>query len=1063
MNPISVWRLCCVYLTSICMLGGGLQWAFFFTFTAQFFSLDAYAVDQLKNELDAKYQLDTPRNVDGNDVYQKLMDNKDKGPSSSTNLEVEVLSKSAGTGTTVDTSGYNQIDFHKEFKKYMGEGISAGKPKVPTMTNGNIDVEYYEKAGTTFTRDETGNLIINSVDVAERGEKISGIKSNEVFTNQQQRSDEEFNAPGNYGDEKAYVDDLKVQYNKTTDGKTMNSEAYRAIMKANADNPSPKIKSGAYFFSETNKAISDAQAGEGIWSQSCVDTTTVTKETKNIPIWEPSVCQRPNHQNLNSCVVTRHLETNKNLVKKVVSAKFGHSWGHELTVKVDFGKGTAQVASPSQPAGGTSGVVFKSDIEKINLDLFCVQNPGWATFVKSTDWPSAPFGVNHDTSITTELKQEPTCDNGMVAILYVADTKWNGGYQDDWDLTAEFKFEVQTSAYTEVYTQSPEKCADQVGWKPGPYPCESESCYKPKTEKNNFCTFDEWETVEQDTGNYPQWAIESLRQMYPEDPNPAALYGGDKDGNNKYHVGTWKINAKNYSCDPLKGNKYCAQLLNEDTQKFEEQCFNYEEFKSLEGSCKKYEKNSSCEKTGDSCAEGWYDQVNGICFMYTDNYRCDVSTPFDVTHTTTSNVCAGMLPCLGNDCAYGEEEQNEDFEKAVLMGSIAQTVDDDSQCATEDPTTCVIFPGEEEYCSWEVSGMGNNCCEAPSGVDYLEMAATGYKMMQNETFKEVSSNLSGGYTDKIGGLYNDFTEMLVNGWNTASTAVVDFASSIMGDPEFMKGVADSVSIGGGNAAGEALTSLMHSMQQQLYTTLNNLLPDQIASMLFQEATDEMVEQGAAQAGDTVLSEAANQILGIISFIGLLYTIYNLVNLLANILTQCDENEQDMGVRIAQKQCFSVGDSYCAKETLGVCYLKRQDWCCYSSMLSRIIADQGSKQLGKDMASCPGFTVDEFSRLDFDKLDLSEWLSTMYQSDILSSSGYDIEKMTGDGRMFGNLSCEESNDTNCEEMHRKNANERAQEQFEGDASGSANELKNNFDPGQIDCSVFPRPMICELGG
>ncbi|WP_434949802.1 conjugal transfer protein TraN (plasmid) [Shewanella sp. HL-SH4] len=199
---------------------------------------------------------------------------------------------------------------------------------------------------------------------------------------------------------------------------------------------------------------------------------------------------------------------------------------------------------------------------------------------------------------------------------------------------------------------------------------------------------------------------------------------------------------------------------------------------------------------------------------------------------------------------------------------------------------------------------------------------------------------------------------------------------------------------------------MHTIQQQVYSTLNNMLPEELAKMLFQEATAEHVaEEAATQVGDTILSEGMNQFLSIISFIGWIYTIYNVIKILANILTQCDENEQDMGVKIAQKQCFKVDGSYCAKDVLGVCYLKRQDWCCYSSMLARIIGEQGSKQLGKNMQSCPGFTIDEFSRIDFDRLDLSEWLSTMYEADILSTTGYDIERLTGTGRTMGNNTCE----------------------------------------------------------
>ncbi|WP_175610086.1 conjugal transfer protein TraN, partial [Pseudoalteromonas sp. SK20] len=40
------------------------------------------------------------------------------------------------------------------------------------------------------------------------------------------------------------------------------------------------------------------------------------------------------------------------------------------------------------------------------------------------------------------------------------------------------------------------------------------------------------------------------------------------------------------------------------------------------------------------------------------------------------------------------------------------------------------------------------------------------------------------------------------------------------------------------------------------------------------------------------------------------------------------------------------DKYCAKESLGVCYMKRQDYCCYGSILSRIVMEQAHVLLDK---------------------------------------------------------------------------------------------------------------------
>lgn len=1060
-------RIFCVYFTSVCMLGGGLHWAFFFTLVGAIAPFDVYAVDEINKQLNQKFDLGTAKNVDGTDIYDKMMDTANKAVSGS-DLELEILSRPANPANDVDLSAYPQIDFEDVYKSTMATGLpEGGKPNVPTMSNGtDIDAQYYEKGGVTFSKDESGKLVTTLVPDSERGAKISSIKGSEVFTNQQERDDEEFNAPANYGDEDAYLEDLKAQYGKTGSGKTMSSEAYRAILKGVELNPAPKIKSNSYFFEQTNKSISDAQHGNGIWSQSCVDETVTETEQKRIPVWEQKICQRPNHQNINFCQVERTLEKNPDtdLVKQEFEAKFGHSWGDVLVVSVNFKDGTSQILDPVAPDPQVNAQ-YADDIEQLDFGLFCERTKSRVTLISSSNWKESPFGQKRDDTINLIVDQEPSCNNGLVGIFRIVD-RTPGQLYDSFDLTGAFKFEIQTSDYREVYVETPAGCASSIGWRPGPYPCEGGSCYQSTAPKNEFCTFDKWKVLEQGTRYHPQWVIESLNQMFETDPNPAALVD---DGAEGYHVATWVINAEGYSCDPLKGNDYCVSVLNTETKEFEQKCYSYEEFKQLEGSCKQYEENNRCEKTGSSCVEGWLDETTGVCYMYSDDYRCDVSKPIEITSTKTTNVCSSMLPCLGTDCSYGEEESNSQFEKAVMMGSIAQQVDDDASCATSDPNTCEIFPGEYEYCSWEVSGMGNNCCEAPSSIDYLSMIYMGYKTLQSESFKSVSSTLSGGVTDQIGGLYTDFTTMLVDGWNAGSAAVVDFASSIMGDPEFMQGAADAVGIGAGEAAKQSvINTMMVEMQQMVYSFLNEALPEAIAEELFQTVTQEMIDDqaqdfAANQAGDLALSEMAATFMSILSFVGLLYTIYNVINLLANLLTQCDDSEQDMGVKIAQKQCFKVGNKYCAKKVLGICYLRRQDWCCYSSMLSRIIADQGSKQIGKDMAGCPGFTIEEFGRIDFDKLDLSEWLSTMYEADILSTSGYDLERMTGTGRMFGNLDCSQSSDPNCVDSTRDNAVVRAEKQFDDSASDSANELKDTFDPNDVDCSVYPRPLICEMTG
>ncbi len=78
------------------------------------------------------------------------------------------------------------------------------------------------------------------------------------------------------------------------------------------------------------------------------------------------------------------------------------------------------------------------------------------------------------------------------------------------------------------------------------------------------------------------------------------------------------------------------------------------------------------------------------------------------------------------------------------------------------------------------------------------------------------------------------------------------------------------------------------------------------------------------------------------------------------------------------QCHYVG-SYCAEKwPLIGCVQKKKTYCCFSSPLSRIIQEQGRPQLGigwgsPESPNCRGFTIEEFQKLDFSKIDFSEYI------------------------------------------------------------------------------------------
>ncbi len=69
--------------------------------------------------------------------------------------------------------------------------------------------------------------------------------------------------------------------------------------------------------------------------------------------------------------------------------------------------------------------------------------------------------------------------------------------------------------------------------------------------------------------------------------------------------------------------------------------------------------------------------------------------------------------------------------------------------------------------------------------------------------------------------------------------------------------------------------------------------------------------------------------------------------------------------------------YCAKRTLfGICIRRARAWCVFGSKLGRILQQQGRAQLGIGWGSCRGLTVAEVERIDFDRLDLSEFTENL---------------------------------------------------------------------------------------
>lgn len=101
------------------------------------------------------------------------------------------------------------------------------------------------------------------------------------------------------------------------------------------------------------------------------------------------------------------------------------------------------------------------------------------------------------------------------------------------------------------------------------------------------------------------------------------------------------------------------------------------------------------------------------------------------------------------------------------------------------------------------------------------------------------------------------------------------------------------------------------------------------------------------------------------------------------LAGCSSEDNELVMKRGKRLCHYVG-TYCAEKMpiTGICIRKKSIYCCFQSKLSRIFHEQGRPQLGRGWGDpqdpdCKPFTVDELTRMDFARMDLSEIFADVF--------------------------------------------------------------------------------------
>ncbi|MFT5715898.1 MAG: conjugal transfer mating pair stabilization protein TraN [Oleiphilaceae bacterium] len=1080
---------------------------------------DTHLLDNLKE----KYDLNNPRRNHQQGTLPDKITNQMNPVSNDISTKLQGMLNEANSSnkvydfsSTQNTASPETI-LQQQRREALAIGNSHGSPDV--SDDGNINLEYSKEGTRKLTRDQNGNLIVETVENVDQIERVSGVGQRDLVSSEVDNTDHVFETPEGYGDEESIRNNVSGSHNRYRAGTTSSARAYQTITAEIERGVNTTLDPDSALFQPSQDTFNQVNNNQGEFFQSCSTSTEDVNRELNFPVKTKYQCQTTDTTaNPFFCEVERSYR-----VPIIVTGTTMKSCGVGC-FEWEFGEEENNYYEPA------SGCAVYSDSRDFNfnltdgIELSRVTTTGYVDdhLAFTVDGKLAASVVDGVASYSRPLPSTSyaNCDHGQGLTLgrsSIAGDKSFGfirhvtqgvknAYNIGWNVLVGDRGEVKGSiqfhftdttgkGFGESFTQYPEGCLDKTGAigsgtgggsatqcavgeyvengssGPGCYSdgfplfvfdpslpsggSSSNGAYASATGENDFCRFDGWTVLETGSRGFPAEVLDDMRPMFEGDT-----------GNM-----TWKANLDGYRCDPLKSGQYCYT----DPETLEGVCLDWDELQDIPDMCEEYSSDPSCSEVKRECTtEGWYDGSIGwkegsdvissdeYCFNETVTYECEVDNTVPYSTSLTTSSCDAALPCVGGNCGLGEDETNEKFVEAAMIGSVIQNADGDRACSDpSDPSTCTIFEGEAEYCSWEVTGLGTDCCESPGGINILAYVSGANGLLKAN---RLAADGVFGETAQQG------ADAVINFADQATGYVTDAVSSAYNS---VMGTATSTA--SADVTGGVVSAALEGVKQQLFETVYNALPEELASQLItQTAANEVTGQTAEYALNETLAST-------LSFIGTAYAVYSLIKIGLQLLTMCDDNEMDMGVKLAQKLCFSVGNSYCSKDVLGLCYQKRQDHCCYNSILARIIMEQAGPLIGKDMSSCAGLTQQEFSLLDFNQIDLSEWIGLMIESGEMKTEA-DEQSLTGGGELV-ETECEtwEEMDPNTGEVvvqdrcfsrmeggrilnaeNRQTVSERTLQRTDGASSWSQNARDSARDAANnLDCSVSPRPPVCDF--
>lgn len=750
---------------------------------------------------------------------------------------------------------------------------------------------------------------------------------------------------------------------------TIQGAAYKIILdRKSATKPDmrndPAINSSRDIIQDLGEDFSD-----------CTLDEIVTKQQGSIHLADLQQCERINKPAAGTCSITNDVDLRTSTFDIFVAAK-GEVW---LTVEFDLKSGTWKTVAP------TDGHQFSGKVPSVDYSSIC--NNDYKASVKASvtdyigarDWLGHGLSGSFDSTIYYRSLQSPSCDNGLVGVVQIQDTS-GGSDGGKYIMGGQFTYQVTGLRGN---SWGPDECIQSA-----------------KMTGDGFCDVS-WKVVTGAT-NSSQCLNVSGYSICPGSAIANAMGKPPVPGVPNL-AGKVDVNVK--GCGFNKGEIGCYE-----TASGELEC-PYNEGDTT-STCTEFEDDPQCGFIKGECIEGAVGK-SGICYAYEETWDCGKKVDYDFDKTEEQYICDGPISCMGEECITVNRETSDGFGKAAALLNVLEHADgllecgDDSNEGLEQPgggvtddsglDSCTIFKGEGQDCKKAMGGMVD-CCEKPKGVslgDYLTMLqatkkidSAMFSISQTTGFgSATASQYVTKFREPVQGAYNAIKKPIVDGFKEITSPFVNYAES----------------------AGANYTISQKITQQVLQTVYDNLgsqAKSFLVGVLDGMGYDALVQAGGAvggeAAGGDMLAQAMGKTVGsIISFIGWVYLAYQVATLIIQMIYKCTKPEMELMVNVQLKKCSYVG-SYCDSKVLGQCVVKKQSYCCYDSPLARIVVEQGYKQLGKTQGEpkapqCDGLTLAEMNRLDWDRIDLSEWTGMLIEHNLYAgTASLNSDSITGKG-------------------------------------------------------------------